>query len=78
LVSSCLADLAAFEQARLEFNGYARKFIFRQFEHDIREILRTVEISKDKANLSNLFIVIRPRRTFAVWLRLKKVHHFVF
>lgn len=64
-----LSDLVRFERARLEFNNLGKRFIFRRFQYDIREISR-------KGAEAQSF---KPRRTFAVWLKIgKNKRHFVW
>ena len=60
-------DLARYEQARLKFGGFDKKFIFCKFDYDILFISR--ELPRRKANhQENDF----PRRkTFAVWFRIR-------
>lgn len=72
-----LADLIKFEQARLEFNGAAKAFVFRRFNYDIREILLKIEHLDTSAQRSE--DSIPKRRAFAVWIRVgKTVRHFIF
>lgn len=65
-----LKDLARFEQAKLEFNGYGRNFIFRVFDFDVKEIqLKGAEAQSFE---------LKKKKTFALWLRIgKKVKHFI-
>ena len=63
-------DAAKFERAKLEFNGYEKRFVFKMFDYDIREIF--------SRNAENTQSVIKKRKTFALWLRIgKKARQFV-
>lgn len=63
-------DLARFEQAKLEFNGFGKNFVFRVFDFDIKKIHRR------DAEAQNF--ELKRKKTFAIWLRIgKKVKHFV-
>ncbi len=65
-------DLISFEQARLIFNGYGKRFVFRKFRFDIKEVLK---VSRQDARTQN----VRKRMSFAVWLRLgKKIYHYIW
>lgn len=58
-----LKDLIIYEQARLKFNGYHKRFILKSFKFNVREF-------KNENPLK--------RKTFAVWLRIGKiVRHFI-
>lgn len=63
-------DLAKFEQAKLEFNGRRKHFVFRIFDCDIKEIFHQgIEPQKE----------FGEKKTFAVWLRVgKKTHHYIW
>ncbi len=73
-----LSDLIKFEQARLEFNAYAKTFVLRRFRFDIREIFSA--ISRNDASAQS-FSQYKKRQTIAVWIRFGnngKVRHFIF
>jgi hypothetical protein len=66
------ADLISFEQARLIFNGYGKRFVFRKFRFDIKEVLKN---SRQDAEAEN----VRKRISFAIWLRLgNKIYHYIW
>ena len=60
-VSLFLRDIARFEQAKLEFFGYGKRFVIRKFNVDLREI------SSKGVTAQSYF---PKRKTFAVWLRI--------
>jgi hypothetical protein len=65
-----IKDLARFEQAKLEFNGYGKNFVFRVFDFDVKEIHRR------DAETQNF--ELKRKKTFALWLRIgKRVKHFI-
>lgn len=65
-----IKDLARFEQAKLEFYGSGKNFVFRGFDFDLKEIHR-----RDAEAQS---FELKKKKTFAVWLRIgKKVKHFI-
>lgn len=67
-VSIFVKEAARFEQAKLEFFGYGKIFVFRKFHFDIREIFRKdAKVHRD----------FPKRKTFAVWLKIGKqnVHY---
>jgi len=65
-------DLISFEQARLIFNGYGKRFVFRKFRFDIKEILKVLRQDAKAGN-------VRERMSFAVWLRFgNKIYHYVW
>ncbi len=57
-------DLAQYERAKLEFNNCDKNFIFKVFDYDIKEILRT------GAQAHREF---KRKKTFAIWLRIGKI-----
>ena len=66
-----IKDLARFEQAKLEFYGYGKVFVFRVFDFDFKEFYR-----RDAERQS---FKLKKKKTLAVWLRIgKKVKHFIF
>jgi hypothetical protein len=66
-------DLAKFEASRLSFNNSEKRFSLKQFDFDIREILK--EISRAGANSQSDF---PKRKTFAVWIRIGgRTKHFI-
>ncbi len=65
-----LKDILKLEQAKLEFNGLGKKFIFKKFDFDIRNLRR-----EDLENNLNLL----RRKTFGIWFRIGKRHqHKIF
>ncbi|HEY0049232.1 MAG TPA: hypothetical protein VGB68_08115 [Pyrinomonadaceae bacterium] len=67
-------DLAKFEQARLAFNNSEKRFIFKRFDFDIREIIKG--ISGEDARAQTDF---PKRKTYGVWLRLgARTKHFIY
>ncbi|HLM61143.1 MAG TPA: hypothetical protein VK308_10080, partial [Pyrinomonadaceae bacterium] len=63
-------DTAKFEQAKLEFNGYEKRFVFKMFDYDVREIF--------SHNAEKTESVIKKRKTFTLWLRIgEKARHFI-
>jgi len=56
-------DLAKYEQAKLEFYGLNKRFVFRILDYSVKGIS-----SKDADALSE----IKKKKTFAFWLRIKK------
>jgi hypothetical protein len=66
LKSVGLKDLIRYEQANLIFNGYGKKFLFRRFNFNIKEISRKKIDAQRKLSI-------------AVWLRIGgKTRHFVW
>jgi len=63
LAPDWIKDLAKFEQAKLEFNGYGKLFVFKQFNFNIKEISLQPSIPKKE---------FKQKKTFAVWLRFRK------
>lgn len=75
LENGWIKDLAGFEQAQITFNGYGKKFVFRRFKFNIREILEQVS----RQNAGKAQRDFSKRRTFGVWLRVgKKTKHYIF
>jgi hypothetical protein len=69
-VSVCAKDLAKFEQAKLEFNACDRRFIFKIFDYDVKNI------SCRNAGTPG---EIRRKKTFAVWFRIgKRTRHYIW
>ncbi|MDQ3180463.1 MAG: hypothetical protein M3Q33_08085 [Acidobacteriota bacterium] len=67
-----IKDLIGFEQARLIFNGYGKRFVFKKFRFDVKEILK---ISRQNAKPQN----VRKNISFAIWLRLgNKIYHYIW
>lgn len=65
-------DLISFEQARLIFNGYGKRFGLRKFRFCIKEILK---VSRHDAKTQN----VRKKISFAIWLRLgNKIYHYIW
>lgn len=65
-----IKDLAKFEQAKLEFYGLGKNFVFRVFDFDIRDL--------NSASLLLRNFQVKGRKTLAVWVRLgKRVKHFI-
>ncbi|MGI8641657.1 MAG: hypothetical protein ACR2MG_17145 [Pyrinomonadaceae bacterium] len=65
-----LKDLIIFEQARLIFNGYGKRFLLRVFQYNIKEICR-----RDAKAQSDF----PKRKTFAVWLKIgRRNRHFIW
>jgi hypothetical protein len=66
LKSVWLKDLIRYEQANLIFNGFGKKFLFRRFNFNIKEISRKS-------------IKAQRKPSVAVWLRIGgKTRHFVW
>ncbi len=63
LAPDWIKDFVKFEQTKLEFNGYGKLFVFKQFNFNIKEI------SLQPANPKKEF---NRKKTFAVWLRFGK------
>lgn len=64
-----IKDLAKFEQARLEFSGFGKNFVFKSFDFDIRGIFSAE---------NEMEINLKKRKTYAVWLRIgKRIKHFI-
>lgn len=61
-------DVARFESAKLEFYAGGKRFVFKIFDYDVKEISRRV---------AELPLNFEKRKTFAVWLRIGK-REFVF
>ncbi|MDQ3087309.1 MAG: hypothetical protein M3Q78_01780 [Acidobacteriota bacterium] len=65
-------DLITFEQARLIFNGYGKRFVFRKFRFDIKEILKNLHQGAKRQN-------VRKRMSFALWLKFgNKIYHSIW
>jgi len=63
-------DVVKFEQAKLEFNACSKRFVFKIFDYDIKEISRTDAKTQRK---------FKKKKTFAVWLRIgKQTRHFIW
>ena len=74
LESDWIKDLAKYEQSRLVFNGYGKRFVFKKFNFDIRKILD--EVSRQGATGQSEFA---KRSTIAIWVRIgKKSKQFIF
>lgn len=59
-------DIAKFEQGKLEFYGCEKRFVWKMFNYDIKEILR----NPHKSNL-------RKRTTLTIWMKIGgKIKHF--
>lgn len=64
-------DLISFERARLIFNGYGKRFVFRKFRFCIKDVLKNSR-QDAKAN-------VRRRLSFAIWLRFgSKIYHYIW
>lgn len=58
-----IKDLVRYEQARLNFNGYHKRFILKSFKFNVRDVISENPLK---------------RKTFAIWLRVGKiVKHFI-
>ncbi len=65
-----VADLAKYERAKLEFNVYQKRFIFRLFDYDIKEIFRHNAEPQRK---------FRRKKTFAAWFRFgNQTRHYLW
>jgi hypothetical protein len=65
-----VADSAKYERANLEFNAYQKRFIFRLFDYDIKQI------SRHNAEPQRKF---GRKKTFAAWLRFgKQTRHYIW
>ena len=70
VVSGFAKEAAKFERAKLEFNNFGRRFVFRVLEYDVREIQRL------NAKMPDDF---KKTKTFALWLRIgKRTRHFIW
>ena len=58
-------DLVGFERAKLIFNNSARRFLFKKFDYDVREIIKN--ISRSDAPPEKDY---PQRQTIALWLRV--------
>lgn len=70
-ISPWITDLVGFESTKLEFNGGDVFFVFRIFQHDIREIIRIIDRHNHRDGINKL-LGLQKRRTLAVWLRKSK------
>jgi hypothetical protein len=59
-------DLIGFERAKLIFHNSARRFLFKKFDCDVREIIKNVSHS-DATPAENDF---PKRKTLALWIRV--------
>ena len=65
-----VADVAKYERAKLEFNVYQKRFIFKIFGYDIKEI------SRNNAAPQGKFL---RKKTFAAWFRFgKQTRHYIW
>jgi hypothetical protein len=65
-----VADLAKYERAKLEFNVCQKRFIFRIFDYDIKEI------SRNNAAPQGKFF---RKKTFAAWFRFgRQTRHYIW
>lgn len=75
IVPDFIKDLARFEQAKLKFNGYDKRFVACRFCYDIRPVLEgnfheNVEPQKE---------LLAKRKTYAIWFRAGgKRRHFIW
>ena len=67
-ISNLAKDAARFERAKLIFAARAKNFVFEKFSFDIREILKKTAVKKSISEAD-----FRPRKTFAIWLRIGKM-----
>ncbi|MCY7344721.1 MAG: hypothetical protein LH614_00730 [Pyrinomonadaceae bacterium] len=61
-------DLAKFEQAKLEFRGYGKRFVFKIFNYNVKEICYRNEMTQTE---------YKKKKNFAVWLKIGK-REFIF
>ncbi|MDQ3042800.1 MAG: hypothetical protein M3R11_10550, partial [Acidobacteriota bacterium] len=63
-------DAAKFEQTKLEFNNFGKRFVYEIFDCDIKEFIR------QNANAPG---EIRKKKTLAIWIRFgNKTRNFVW
>lgn len=63
-------DLAKYERAKLEFNVYQKRFLFRIFDYDVKEIFRHHAMPQRK---------FLRKKTFAAWLRFgRQTRHYIW
>ena len=68
-ISELTQSIAEFEQTKLEFFGYGKRFAFCRLSFDIRKIQR-----RDSETQR---LKLEKRKTIAIWLRFgKKIKHF--
>lgn len=70
LENAWFRELISFEQANLESYGYGKRFIFRYFRYDIRDVLHAIKYEEAK--------ILSRRRTFGIWLLIGKTYQVIF